>query len=113
MSDKMAAAEVFCRSRVTEEALNQAGEPRLFNVRISRLRAERDDGKWDWPPSSLAEREQEPELLEMFLDERSLYDSRKASRAGQKQQLAERISQLAKRSKAWAASAWQRQRSSN
>jgi HlyD family secretion protein len=70
-----------------------------FAVRLSRLRAERDDREWEWPAVSFAERRNEPELQVMFADERHLYDSRKASRSGQKQQLTERIAQLGEETK--------------
>ncbi|OFX04776.1 MAG: hemolysin secretion protein D [Alphaproteobacteria bacterium RIFCSPHIGHO2_12_FULL_66_14] len=63
-------------------------------VRQARLKAERDEAELLTLPASLQEREAAPELMEMIAGERTLFESRRSGRLGQKAQLAERINQL-------------------
>jgi HlyD family secretion protein len=96
--DRVSAGDLVMRLDETVTRANLGivtGQLDQLLVRLGRLQAERDDVDWVWPPRALKEREDDPGLLDIFRDERRLYDSRKASRDGQKQQLTERISQLA------------------
>jgi HlyD family secretion protein len=96
--DRVSAGDLVMRLDETVTRANLAivtGQLDQLAVRMARLRAERDDTDWIWPPSALADRGNDADLLDIFRDERRLYDSRKVSRDGQKQQLTERIAQLA------------------
>jgi HlyD family secretion protein len=63
-------------------------------VREQRLKAERDDASEVPFPAALLPRRDKPEIEEIFAGERSLFQSRRESRLGQKAQLRERVSQL-------------------
>jgi HlyD family secretion protein len=63
-------------------------------VRQARLKAERDSAQVIEIPRSLIGREAEPEVVEILAGERTLFESRRMARAGQKAQLRERIAQL-------------------
>ena len=63
-------------------------------VRQARLRAERDGTETVQIPRALIGRQGEPEVEEMLAGERTLFESRRMGRAGQKAQLRERIAQL-------------------
>ena len=63
-------------------------------VRQARLRAERDGTETMQIPRALIGRQGEPEVDEMLAGERTLFESRRMGRAGQKAQLRERIAQL-------------------
>ena len=63
-------------------------------VREQRLKAERDDAAEVVFPAALAPRRDKPEIQDIFAGERSLFESRRQSRLGQKAQLRERIAQL-------------------
>jgi HlyD family secretion protein len=63
-------------------------------VRRARLKAERDGAASVETPAALLGRQEEPELGELLAGERTLFESRRTARAGQKAQLGERIAQL-------------------
>jgi len=63
-------------------------------VRRARLKAERDGAAAIEVPPAFLGRQSEPELAELLAGERTLFESRKTARAGQKAQLRERIAQL-------------------
>jgi HlyD family secretion protein len=65
-----------------------------LTVREARLKAERDGGSEVKPPPPLAARIDEPAIADLLASERSLFESRRNSREGQKGQLRERIAQL-------------------
>jgi HlyD family secretion protein len=65
-----------------------------LTVREARLVAERDDAKEVALPQALISRNTDPPIAEIVKGERSLFDSRRSSRLGQKAQLRERITQL-------------------
>jgi HlyD family secretion protein len=65
-----------------------------LTVREARLKAERDGGSEVKPPPPLAVRIDEPAIADLLASERSLFESRRNSREGQKGQLRERIAQL-------------------
>lgn len=68
-------------------------------IRIARLKAERDDAESYETPDTLAAQSREPAIADMIASEMKLFTARKASRAGQKEQLRERILQLTEESK--------------
>lgn len=63
-------------------------------VRQARLKAERDSTQTIEIPRALMGRQGEPEIEEILAGERTLFESRRMARAGQKAQLRERIAQL-------------------
>jgi HlyD family secretion protein len=63
-------------------------------VRQARLKAERDGSETMQIPRALIGRQDEREVDEMLAGERTLFESRRIGRAGQKAQLRERIAQL-------------------
>lgn len=63
-------------------------------VRQSRLEAERDARADMAFPAEMAGRESEPAITAIFAGERSLFESRRNSRAGQRAQMRERAAQL-------------------
>jgi HlyD family secretion protein len=65
-------------------------------VRNARLRAERDILQSVELPRSLISRQSDAEIVEILTGERTLFESRRAARGGQKAQLNERIEQLRK-----------------
>ncbi len=62
--------------------------------RQARLKAERDGATEMVMPLSLMARHDEPEIQEILQGERTLFESRRAGRAGQTAQLGERVKQL-------------------
>jgi len=65
-----------------------------LHIRQARLKAERDEAGTMSVPAALHQRAAAPEIVEIFLGERSLFESRRAGRTGQQAQLNERINQL-------------------
>lgn len=66
-----------------------------YKARLARLRAERDGGPEPVFPGDLLERAlSEDEIAQVLEGERTLFKARAGTRAGQKQQLGERIKQL-------------------
>ena len=63
-------------------------------VREARLKGERDGLATIELPESLAERAESPTLKEILAGERTLFNSRRTGREGQKAQLGERVNQL-------------------
>ncbi|MEO8669350.1 MAG: HlyD family type I secretion periplasmic adaptor subunit [Bauldia sp.] len=63
-------------------------------IRQARLMAERDDATDIVVPPSLAARAEEPEIATAFASEQKLFQSRRATVAGQHAQLAEQVDQL-------------------
>jgi HlyD family secretion protein len=63
-------------------------------VRQARLKAERDGADTVELPKELAARSEDQEIVQILAGERTLFESRRTGRAGQKAQLIERINQL-------------------
>ena len=63
-------------------------------VRQARLKAERDDAEAMEVPKALYARRNEPNIADIIDGERTLFESRRAGRLGQKAQLQERLTQL-------------------
>jgi HlyD family secretion protein len=63
-------------------------------IRMARLKAERDDASDFEVPDTLSGQSGEPAIAELISSEMKLFKARQASRAGQKDQLRERITQL-------------------
>ncbi|AMX97951.1 MULTISPECIES: HlyD family type I secretion periplasmic adaptor subunit [Mesorhizobium] len=66
-----------------------------LDARLARLKAERDGADAIGFPPSLMSRRDDPDVSGTMAGEQSLFEFRRQARAGQKAQLAERISQLA------------------
>ncbi|TIX26573.1 HlyD family type I secretion periplasmic adaptor subunit [Mesorhizobium sp.] len=66
-----------------------------LDARLARLEAERDGAEGIGFPPSLTSRQDDPDVGGTMAGEQSLFEFRRQARAGQKAQLAERISQLA------------------
>jgi HlyD family secretion protein len=95
--DKVKAGDVVVR---LDETVTQANLSIVVNslyelyARQARLEAERDDRDQITFPPALKERAAQPEVARVIEGEKKLFELRRAARAGQKAQLAERIAQL-------------------
>jgi HlyD family secretion protein len=97
--DKVAAGDLLIRLDETVTKANLLVITRQLDelaIRSARLKAERDGAASFALPAALATRSAEPEVHEILIGERSLFDSRRTAITGQKAQLRERIAQLEK-----------------
>ena len=95
--DRVRAGDVVIRLDETVARANLAMVTKSLDelaARHTRLEAERDGLKNFVFPTALTQRSTEPELANLLQSERRLFQSRRDSRAGQKAQLEERVSQL-------------------
>jgi HlyD family secretion protein len=95
--DRVAAGDLIMRLDETVPRANLGVIVCQLNelaARQSRLMAERDGAASVEVPSVVAGRDAAPELAQIIAGERTLFESRRSARAGQKQQLGERIAQL-------------------
>ncbi len=95
--DHVKTGDILIRLDVTVTRANLAivtkGLTELY-ARKARLAAERDGADTVAVPAELANHVDDPDVKEAFSSERRLFDLRRQSRLGQKQQLLERIAQL-------------------
>jgi HlyD family secretion protein len=95
--DRVKAGDVVVRLDETVTQANLAIVVKSLNemyARLARLEAERDDAERIVFPAELLARSGDPEVARVIDGERNLFQLRRTARAGQKQQLRERIAQL-------------------
>ncbi len=95
--DKVAAGDLVMRLDETVTRANLGVVTTQLDelwMRQARLKTERDGAETIELPVGLTARAQTPEVKEILAGERTLFESRRSGRAGQKAQLAERINQL-------------------
>ena len=74
-----------------------------LNARKARLEAERDGAETVKFPDDLMQQTDVPEIAQVLMGERKLFELRRSARAGQKAQLQERINQSSEETTGWSA----------
>ena len=95
--DRVKAGDIVLRLDETITQANLAIVVKSLNellARQARLEAERDDRSTITIPPELAARAMDPDVARVVAGERTLFDLRRAARAGQKAQLKERVAQI-------------------